>query len=136
MRVQLKISRKSRCGAPGKASYVEAVNMHSMNGVILKSGNKLNLFTQAETLDRLLVYPQPVRPENRELIFANLPENVEIHIFNMQGILVRMLETEANFGGIRWDLRDKNGSRAHSGIYFYRIIYNSREKIGKFVILR
>ena len=134
--VQIKLSRNSLCGAPGQASYIEAENMHSRSGVPLQTGSKINIFIPADDLDKLLIYPQPVRPGTDELIFANLPQNVEIRIFNMQGSLVKKLDNKTNFGGIRWDLRDKNGSRARSGIYLYRIIFKSKEKIGKFVILR
>ncbi len=136
MQIELKLSRKTLSGAPGQASYIQVENMYSQSGVLLRNGSKINLFTPVTDLDKLVIYPQPLRPINKELIFANLPQNVEIHIFNMRGDLIKTLTDETSYGGICWDLREKNGGLVHSGIYFYRIIHNNIEKIGKFVILR
>jgi len=134
--IELRLSRQSLNGAFGKAAYLQVENLFSRSGLALKNGAKINLFRPVENLARLVVYPQPLRPGQKALIFAKLPQFAEIQIFNLQGMLIKKISQPSRFGGIRWNLHDENGQPVHSGIYLYRIRFKQQEKIGKIIILR
>jgi len=97
---------------------------------------EISLIRAVNDLQHLVVYPQPVRPQNRQLIFAKLPQNTQIQIFALNGKRIRSFRKVNEAGGVIWDLRDENGRQVHSGIYFYRAEYRGKERIGKLVIVR
>ena len=134
--VRILLSGDSRIGALGTESYLLLKNMHSIKGALLDQSNKIYLNENISDLSKVFIYPQPVKPNNTIVTFAQLPDNVTIHIFNLNGKLIRTLEEETQFGGIQWDLKESNNLPVHSGIYIYRIIHQADEKIGKLVIVR
>ncbi|PKK84080.1 MAG: hypothetical protein CVT49_05510 [candidate division Zixibacteria bacterium HGW-Zixibacteria-1] len=78
-------------------------------------------------------YPNPFNPETQ--IDFNIPSrsHVNISIYNMLGQMVATLtdrEYEAGGHCLVWDGTDMTGSRASSGIYFYRM------KVGDLAIAR
>ena len=132
----LTLDKESLTGALGQAGYLILNNLKSTDGVSLMEGNKINLYSEIDDLNDIVVYPQPLRPGQRELIFAKLPKDAEIDIFNLSGIKICSLRDAPQYGGIRWDLRDDNGSAVMSGIYFYEVRANGQKKLGKIVITR
>jgi hypothetical protein len=134
--IRISISKNTQIGALGRQNYLQLDNIHSQSGVLLEETNKIYLNEEISDLDKVFIYPQPVKPNHSLLTFAKLPEKVTIHIFNMNGKLIRTLDEESYFGGIQWDLKDKNNHAVKSGIYIYRIDYEKDEKIGKLVIVR
>jgi len=117
----LSLDKESLVGALGQPGYLIMNNLESINNIVLTESNKINLYIEADDLGDFVIYPQPVRPSHREVIFAKLPKDVEIDIFNLSGIKIRSLKENSQYGGIRWNLRDENGYDVRSGIYFYEI---------------
>jgi hypothetical protein len=84
-------------------------------------------------LDRVTVYPNPLyaynpavgyysdpnNPKNDEpfVTFANLPEEVTIKIYTLSGQLLRVLTKNDANTSMNWDLKNKDGLRAASGVY-------------------
>ena len=132
----LTLDKESLTGALGQAGYLIMNNLKSADGVSLIEGNKINLYNEIDDLNNILVYPQPLRPGQRELIFAKLPKDAEIDIFNLSGIKICSLRDAPQYGGIRWNLRDDSGSVVKSGIYFYEVRASGQKKLGKIVITR
>mgnify|MGYP000029445036 CR=1 FL=1 len=95
-------------------------------------------------LSELYVYPNPVRvnSDNSNIVFANLTKRTKIQILNLSGKLIKELDTINESGGAKYDLRDENGSKINSGIYFFRISsiddsgQETETKEGKFAVIR
>lgn len=88
-------------------------------------------------LDKLLVYPNPVRSTfEGVLTIENLEENSKIVIAELGGRIV--FETVSNGGRATWNLKLKNGIAAPYGIYIIKCSNadESRTKFSKFSILR
>ncbi len=134
--VQLRLSANSLAGAFGRPAYLELRNLIGSNGVPLRETNRLNLFSEVEGLSHLLIYPQPIRPEHTTLLFAKLPQYVEISIFNINGGRIWHFKDQTLFGGVEWNLKDTSGRRVSSGIYLYEIKTDTRHKLGKIVVVR
>lgn len=134
--VRIVLSKDSRVGGLGIQSYLRLRNIHSALGILLEETNKIYLNEEIFDLSKVFIYPQPVKPEHNLVTFAKLPDNVIIHIFNMNGKLIRTLDHDTYFNGIQWDLKDSNNQSVHSGIYIYRIVHPEHEKIGKLLIVR
>jgi hypothetical protein len=135
-KVQLKLSSTTMAGALGTATYLRTKNLVSQSGESLQPDQPWNLFAEPGDIDQILVYPQPVTPRHSELIFANVPENTEISVFDLNGRRIWRSKQTPKFGGIHWDLHGQNGKRVPSGIYFYRIIHENKHKTGKLVLVR
>jgi hypothetical protein len=134
--VRISLSKDSRVGGLGVKSYLQLKNIHSALGILLQETNKIYLNEEISDLSKVFIYPQPVRPGHNLVTFAKLPDDVTIHIFNINGKLIRSLDQDTYFNGIQWDLKDANNQSVHSGIYIYRIVHLENEKIGKLVIVR
>ena len=134
--IRLTISKDYNIGALGRQNYLQLKNLHSETGILLQETDKIYLNEEISDLGKVFVYPQPVKPEHNFVTFAKLPDKVTIHIFNMNGKLIRNIDEESYFGGIQWDLKDSNNQSVKSGIYIYRIDYENNEKIGKLLIVR
>lgn len=68
------------------------------------------------TLDSLLVYPNPVRPEYKGPIFiSNVVAEANVKITDVAGGLV--WETEAQGGQVIWDGNNLSGRRVNTGVY-------------------
>jgi len=100
--IKLTFSKGTMSGSFGKAAYLVLNNIKGKNGVLLEKTKRISLNRALNNLENLVIYPQPVKPQNSELIFANLPEDVEINIFNINGILIKSIEEYTNFGGINF----------------------------------
>ncbi len=134
--VTLVLDERSPAGGFGKPTYLHLLEIYGENGQRLQQPLKLNLYRPVDDLNQITVYPQPVRPQDRELIFAKLPPNAQIQIFTMNGKRVRSFTQVNAEGGVIWDLRDASGALVAPGVYFYRIVNRRQEKIGKLVIVR
>lgn len=100
--------------------------------------------------DKVNVYPNPFfgyneisgsNPSNQFVSFINLPEAVEIKIYSLGGSLVRTLgendKSNPKSPFIRWDLRNENGYRVGSGMYFALVTSPGLgEKVLKFAVVQ
>ncbi|MBN2011280.1 hypothetical protein JW960_18190 [candidate division KSB1 bacterium] len=79
-----------------------------------------------------------VIPEHK-LLFYNLPEQCDITIFDVAGMLVDKIEfstdDETN-GTYFWDMHSKNGNEVASGLYIWVVEYKGGSKQGYFSIIR
>ena len=91
-------------------------------------------------LSKAIVYPNPIRPhENHtgKVIFANLPGDTSIFIYNITGTLIEQLKVEdADRGKKEWFILNNAASEIASGVYVYVLEANGQRKSGKLAILR
>ncbi len=135
-KTELVLTKESAGGGLGQAAYLQISGLRNRWQVPMDKAQKFSLFRPTDNLSQIIIYPQPIRPEDHQLIFAKLPPKTQIHIFNINGLLVRKFEKVNEYGGINWDLCDEQGKNIASGIYFYRITNGQEQKIGKLVIVR
>jgi lysophospholipase L1-like esterase len=90
-------------------------------------------------------YPNPFNPSTsiRYDIPAGFEEeggvNVQLHVYNLRGQLIRTLENSLKAPGsyvVHWDGRDEKGERAGSGIYLYRVVAGPFSDIKKMIIAK
>lgn len=136
-------------GAVGIEYRLKLVNLYSSytTGRIKineNSGSIIVLTSQAEDLESVYFYPSPAKINNGDgfLTFANLPNFVEITIWNLSGEkIIELKESDGN-GGNRWNLRDESGNLVDSGVYFYRLVRKDgknneiENKIGKIAVVK
>ena len=84
-------------------------------------------------------YPNPFNPETQ--IRFQLPEatHVVVKIYNILGKEIVTLADglhDPGYYALRWDGKDKNGSSASTGVYFYRIQAGKFSEVRKMVLLR
>ncbi len=109
----------------------------------INSGSVIQLTTYAGDLDKIYVYPNPVRPNKSEkMTFANLPKYAEIHIYSLSGKSICTLNEVDGNGGIDWDLRGDDGKQISTGVYIYlvrqfnEIHEEIATKLEKFTVIR
>ncbi len=84
-------------------------------------------------------WPNPFNPSTQIRFGVRLRGHVRIDIFDVAGRLVKTLLDENMDAGIHrvsWDGKNQAGTRATSGVYFYKIKANGFEKSKKMVLLR
>ena len=73
----------------------------------------------------------------KKIRFINLPEECTITIYTINGEKVAQIEHYSQSDGNEWwDLRTINNQEAAPGLYLYRAVSTSSEKIGRFAIVR
>ena len=144
----IKITTTKPFGSIGKEYILKVENIFSSvnSGYLpigLHSGSEIVLSSNAENLDDIYVYPNPIEfGTHNNITFANLPPKVDIYIYSIDGIFVKMISEEDGNGGVSWNLQDENNIFIGSGIYFYKAIsldnLNNKiqEKIGKFAVIK
>jgi len=73
-------------------------------------------------------YPNPFNPETTISFNLSKVENVELEIFNIKGQKVKTILNEQLTVGkhsVVWDGNNSNNKQVSSGVYFYKLIYNS-----------
>jgi hypothetical protein len=135
-KIQVRLSKNSMAGSLGKAAYIQLNHIKNKNGAAIEEGSKINLNRDKTNLEEMVVYPQPLKPGQNKIMFANLPQAVEINIFTIGGLLLKNISGRSEYGGVVWDLRDKRGKEVGSGVYIYEVQYNGKRKIGKLAVVR
>ena len=100
--------------------------------------------TVVEQTSLLANYPNPFNPETWIPYHLANDTDVEIHIYDTRGSLVRRLELGHQRAGIYtgrgraayWDGRNDVGERVASGIYFYQLKADNVSLLRKMVILK
>ena len=98
-----------------------AINDRTGEAFIATSKGLQSLKTDAlvggATASKVLVYPNPVRPDYEGVIAVKgLAEDSKVKITDINGRLV--FETEALGGQAIWDGKDYNGRKAETGVYY------------------
>lgn len=83
------------------------------------------------------VWPNPWRADRHAgypITFGHLTIGSEIRIFTTSGYWVRTLQNSIN--SITWDLKNEDGNRVASGLYYYLITSPNHEKVtGELVVI-
>lgn len=92
----------------------------------------------ADSLEGIYVFPNPCRVSqgNNQMVFTNLPSEVELEIYTLDGQQVREVYENDSSGEISWDLRNQDGEIVASGVYFYLLRSGDDYRVGKLIILR
>lgn len=115
----------------------------SSTGVALNGGKGqvVSITQLPKGMDDIILFPNPVR-SGMQLSFINVPERCRIRIFTPAGGSVTVLESSDAREGVRWDMRDGEGSLVSTGIYLYRIEQldasgiTEGTRLGKFAVIR
>jgi len=101
--------------------------------------------TEQIDLNAVRVVPNPYMlhskyestPYDRRLMFANLPQQCEIQIYNIAGEHIKTIQHTNNLGYEYWDLRTKYGLEVAYGLYVFVVKNDAQTKAkGKFVIIK
>jgi subtilisin family serine protease len=135
-RYRLRLSRDTYRLASGVTTYISFKHLQSEQGVTLEDGNRIALVATRNSIDDLMVYPQPAVVQNGWLMFSNIAEGTLIKIFDINGHLINQLEEVDQNGGVRWNLRDQSGNTVSSGIYIYHATFDNQTKLGKLTVVK
>ncbi len=83
--------------------------------------------------DNVMVYPNPVKLKESNLIFDNLPNGTEITIYSVAGKKIFNVATVNPKW--EWNLENNKGKEVAGGIYFYVIRYQNNEIVGKAALI-
>ncbi|MBN2829164.1 MAG: T9SS type A sorting domain-containing protein, partial [Candidatus Cloacimonetes bacterium] len=89
-------------------------------------------------------YPNPFSvTRDKKLTFVISSKDVELNpclkIFNIKGQLIKKIDCDVlnpGINSIMWDGMTESGSKASSGIYFYKYSAETRSRIGKLLIVK
>jgi subtilisin family serine protease len=109
--------------ALGKPFVLCIEDIHDINGVPIDpvEGKCIGVTLTEPDLTNIMVYPNPAKRSDRELMFARLTAEAEISIYTLDMKLLHRVKTIERNGGARWDLRDENGEQLPSGVYLYYV---------------
>ncbi|MCX8056254.1 MAG: T9SS type A sorting domain-containing protein [Ignavibacteria bacterium] len=117
------------------------------------AGTPVSMEYKKSLFDRVNVYPNPLyaynpavgyygdvsNPKNDEpfVTFTNLPEEVTIKIYTLSGQLLQVLYKNDKKTTLNWNLKNKDGLRAASGVYLAVVSSPGLgEKVLKFSIIQ
>jgi len=81
--------------------------------------------------------PLLVKKEMQSVDFLNVPPFSTLRIFNLNGVLVQtIISDNMQFGKVSWNLKDRLGHWAASGIYLYQLRNKDSSFLGKFSVVR
>lgn len=111
--------------------------------------NPVEIFSPniSTSLDKVLVYPNPFKPNSNlghsNIIFGGvepntrLPKETTIRIYTIAGKLVKILEERDDDGQVFWNAKDDAGKELAGGIYIYIVITPAGKKYsGKLAIVK
>ena len=90
-------------------------------------------------------YPNPFNPSTTIsfTLTTESTEKVEIEIFNVKGqnirtypVILSGVEGSASYHSIIWDGKDENGKAVSSGVYFYKLITDTKEYQRKMLLVK
>ncbi|OGR96107.1 MAG: hypothetical protein A2016_09360 [Elusimicrobia bacterium GWF2_62_30] len=94
----------------------------------------------------VFAYPNPYRPGSggnfdstvfgEGIVFESLPARSKIKIYSLAGALVAEVSDDDGDGRCLWNARNKDGSRAASGVYLYVVSSDAGKKKGRIAIIR
>jgi hypothetical protein len=105
------------------------------------SAASLGVFTLAGQTDTSLetayAYPVPFRPKRGDttITFGDLAEQATIRIFSSSGRWIQTLEEKDGDGELVWDVKDAEGDRLSSGVYYFLMESSADKKRGKLVVV-
>lgn len=115
-------------GPPDRGSMVQSYGLVSYQGLATEP---------AETLSRLTIYPNPVRPDFSGTVSINgLTDNATVKVLDAGGQLV--YETRSQGGTATWNLRDYQNRPAQTGVYLIVVVtaVGTQGLAGKLAVIR
>ena len=85
----------------------------------VKEGDCAGVSFTEPTLDNVMVYPNPAKQSDGQIVFARLTAQADINIYTLNMRFIRHIQTTERQGGAVWDMRDDNGKLVPSGMYLY-----------------
>ena len=73
-------------------------------------------------------YPNPFIDETTIEYFLQEPSHIKVQVFDLQGRVIRVLidtQIDPGYYNVVWDASNESGTKAPSGLYFYRIQTNT-----------
>jgi len=122
-------------GIPYRLTLSDAVRANGDGAPLADAGTAHAVWIQGRGDGAVFPVPNPVRPADSEVVFAETAPGTRIEIFDLEGQRVRVLDGGTG-GAVRWDLRGPHGSRVASGVYLYIVRDPSGAGHGRLVIIR
>jgi len=107
-------------------------------------GDNVSVEEMVEIVSRIPIkfisnYPNPFNPKTTIMFDLGESGKTQIEIFNVKGQKVKTLlneEMEAGQHTAIWNGDDSNNKSVSSGMYFYKISLNGKQKIKKMIMLK
>jgi hypothetical protein len=129
----------------GSSAYTITVhNLRDLAGNLISAQNNIARFylVNNHDLKHLVVYPNPVRPGDKQCSIINFPSGKtgNLRIYDSAGNLVRTaaigpFDPVVNHVDWSWDLKNNNGLKVASGVYFYVVEMDGKTARGKIAII-
>jgi hypothetical protein len=84
-------------------------------------------------------YPNPFNPTTTIMFEIGVAGKTQVDIYNIKGQKVKTLfdeEMETGQHSIIWNGKDSNNKNVSSGMYFYKISVNGKQKTKKMIMLK
>ncbi|MBI5059896.1 S8 family serine peptidase [candidate division KSB1 bacterium] len=141
--VRLHLDPAAPVGALGRTARIQLRNLRSESGIAMDTTAgraDLVIGTAATSLDEVFAYPNPYAgrgPGGVDVImFAGLPAEAHIRIFDLRGVLVREIKHHSPLGGASWDLTNDDHERVAGGVYIFTVESGGEKTHGKLAVLR
>jgi len=98
---------------------------------------KSDALAPTKDIDKLVIYPNPVRPEfDGEIAITGMPDNTLVKITDINGALI--YQTYSNGGMATWNCRTFDGNRPSTGVYLAFCINSdgSQTEVGKILFIK
>ncbi len=128
----------------GTVFRMETTKPNALSDVFTFSTDSLKATTLALDIDAVNVWPNPYfafnpeerTPTQRIVMFTNLPETAIIRIFNLGGLLVKILRHDDGSQYETWDLRNLDGRLVAAGMYIVHIQTPYGDKVLKLAVVQ
>ncbi|HPI25935.1 MAG TPA: T9SS type A sorting domain-containing protein, partial [Candidatus Cloacimonadota bacterium] len=128
-----------------QAYYIRVENLSDLSGNTISPQYNLARFAlrDIKDLSQIKVYPNPISTnEHSELVFLNFPggKKGRIAIYSATGSLIFKSDIgpfnpDNNRITWRWNLKNNNGRRVSSGVYYYLIEMDDERTKGKIAVI-
>ncbi len=126
-------------GANGLATGLVVRGLRSTDGRLLDpDGAAVQLSRAAADLSGLTAFPNPARASEAPdgVMIAGLPATARLVVLSPEGRMVRTFDETDGDGGVRWDLKDRDGGDVPSGVYLVRVTADGRSAVVRVAVLR
>lgn len=123
-KVQMNLSSEIATNVKGVTFTITAKNIKSISGKSITQGvgKSLSFVFSAKDLNEPFIFPSPIKLNiNSEAMFGNLTVKAKVSILNLEGNILRQLESTGGNGGVYWDLKDNNGNLLPNGVYLFKV---------------
>jgi len=140
--VLVHLAHKVRYGS--SAYKITVNNLRDLAGNLISPQNNVARFylVNNHDLKHLVTYPNPVRPGDKQCSIINFPSGKtgNLRIYDSSGNLVRTaaigpFDPVVNNVDWSWDLKNNDGRKVASGVYFYVVEMDGKTARGKIAII-